>query len=266
MSTIEPISTLRLTHKLSFKTMTDTRWRLKKLYRLYKESAYPEKQVEPYPDVASFKKGLENESIILAYANQVLIGFASYYPTHGFLHLINVHPQYQGLGVGRELMYKVIEDCLKKNYATRIKLLADINNVSAHGFYERLGFGRLNDVPIEGKNYRCYHYEKVISTRKDHNVDYKRALAETAIAGVDEAKLLGIDISEAFFSIIQRFEDDTYIKITIEPDEKGDRVINQLVDANIKNLAFSSSTDHVIELSIRTGHVDCFERPINNTH
>lgn len=252
---------VQIMDRLTIKVKKKPTWVLGKLYNLYLESAYPEKNAEPYPDKAAFKKGLEGESIALAYVNTKLVGFASFYTTHGFLHLINVDPSYQGLGIGQALMQEVIAVCQNSNYATHLKLLADIRNVSAHGFYERQGFGKLNVEPIEGKNYQCYHYEKEINTRLDHLVDYDYARKRTAISGAEEAKALGIELNEDYFAVIQQFNDGEYIQMSIEPDEAGERVMNTVIGADISNLKLHSAIQHVIELPTRTGYLDCFDHP-----
>jgi len=52
-----------------------------------------------------------------------------------------VSPDFRGRGIGRKLIERVIDQCAKDG-CRRITLLTDYDNVSAHRFYERAGFGR----------------------------------------------------------------------------------------------------------------------------
>lgn len=259
MTSTQPTA-IQITDKLTLKLKKDSKWLLSRIYSIYNDSRYPEKEVEPYPDKQSFKEGLKGEWILLAYVNRKLVGFASFYTTHGFLHLINVLPDYQGLGIGQSLIQKVISVCQKENYATHLTLMADVKNVSSHGFYVKQGFERMNDEPIKGKTFLCYKFEKEINTRLDHNVDYDYAIKVTTVAGIKELKAQGVDISTAYFTIIQLFSEDMYIQVSLEPTDEGERLIKTHVGADIAELKIHEANEHTIELPQRTGYLDCFER------
>lgn len=52
-----------------------------------------------------------------------------------------VLPSFRGRGIGRKLIERMIDQCARDG-CRRITLLTDDDNVSAHRFYERVGFGR----------------------------------------------------------------------------------------------------------------------------
>lgn len=248
------------------KTLTNPKRHYKKLFKLYTLCRYPEKEVEPYPDLKSFIEGINDEAVTLAYANRKLIGFTSFYPNHGFIHLINVHPHYQRNGIATDMLDHVKGVCLKLNYATKLRLMADIKNVSSHLLYDAYGFGRLNDEPIKGSQFDCYRFELIINTSPNHHVDHNYALKEAAHYGITELASLNIDTKTACFTIIQRFNNNQYIKVSIEPnsDEPQKRIFKEHIGADINKLTIHASNQHTIELERRTGYLDYFDHQMDN--
>lgn len=249
------------TVKFVLKTLNNPKRHYKKLFKLYNLCCYPEKEVEPYPDLDAFIKGIDDEAVTLAYANRKLVGFTSFYPKHGFIHLINVHPHYRRNGIATDMLDHVKNVCLKLNYATKLSLMADIKNVSSHPLYLNYGFGQLNTEPITGSQFDCYRFELVINQSTEHHVDHDYATKEVAHYGIKDLAALNVDTKTARFTIIQRFNDNQYIKVSIEPDpdEPQKRLFNKHIGADINKLTIHDENEYTTELPRQTGYLDCFE-------
>jgi len=88
-------------------------------------------------------RAFKNSSIVrVAMANDRLIGTCRAITDgeyHAFVYDVAVHPEYQGHGVGKELMSRLLSE-LK---VWRVMLVAD---QQVQGFYMQFGFGLYDDV------------------------------------------------------------------------------------------------------------------------
>ena len=77
---------------------------------------------------------------IVAYALHTYVNDAQYLYIHHFV----VHPNYQGQGLGKELMRTILELPVD---VQKVGLLTRTYNIQAQNFYNRLGFSASVDVP-----------------------------------------------------------------------------------------------------------------------
>jgi ribosomal protein S18 acetylase RimI-like enzyme len=77
---------------------------------------------------------------IVAYGLYTCVNDAQYLYIHHFV----VHPNYQGQGLGKELMHTILELFVD---VQKVGLLTRTYNVQAQNFYRRLGFSASVDVP-----------------------------------------------------------------------------------------------------------------------
>jgi len=90
------------------------------------------------------KKLSSNATFILAKNKNSIVGFAAFYfnpaPQAAYLALIAVDNNFQGLGIGKSLIYKLIEYCTMHNSAG-ILLEMRAKNFKLLKFYHSMGFG-----------------------------------------------------------------------------------------------------------------------------
>lgn len=93
-------------------------------------------------NVKNIKDQLENTSWIIIKNGDAIVGFAQYSREEKELYQIQVDPEVQGGGYGKEL-YEYIEKDFKQNDITQISLFSTLNAV---GFYEKLGFKTVKKI------------------------------------------------------------------------------------------------------------------------
>lgn len=93
-------------------------------------------------NVKNIKDQLENTSWIIIRNGDAIVGFAQYSIEEKELYQIQVDPEVQGGGYGKEL-YEYIEKDFKQNDITQISLFSTLNAV---GFYEKLGFKTVKKI------------------------------------------------------------------------------------------------------------------------
>lgn len=91
-----------------------------------------------------FKKPTSNQHVILAQDQQLLCGFGcifkDYDPKFGaLLDNLHVHPDWQGKGIGRELMKRCSQWLLEQDPHSKLYLWVLQENDSAIAFYKSLG-------------------------------------------------------------------------------------------------------------------------------
>jgi ribosomal protein S18 acetylase RimI-like enzyme len=86
-------------------------------------------------DSAAFQSETKGEEIFIAEQEGALIGFASFYRPHNFLHHLYVDPHFHGRGAGRALAAAI-----RAAASDRITLKCALSNAAALAFYARLGF------------------------------------------------------------------------------------------------------------------------------
>lgn len=107
--------------------------------------------VWPVYDVAAFHSVTQDEAILVAEREGVVIGFAAVYalkaPDH-FLHHLYVHPAASGLGAGTLLLAAVVAQ-----FGPGLSLKVQLSNTRARRFYARAGWGedeQVHDVDAIG--------------------------------------------------------------------------------------------------------------------
>ena len=101
------------------------------------------------PSVETFQRILkESYEIVLAYEDTKLIGFINCISDgvlSAYIPLLEVLPEYQGAGIGKSLLQKMIK---KLSHFYMVDLLCDENLIP---FYEKLGMNKSHGVSI--RNY-----------------------------------------------------------------------------------------------------------------
>ncbi len=86
-------------------------------------------------DLDDVEEATEGEVIYLARSEDRIVGFIAYYQPDHFLHSLYIHFDYQGKGVGRQLV-----DHIVKEHGPGHTLKVEKQNEGAIGFYSRLGY------------------------------------------------------------------------------------------------------------------------------
>ena len=86
--------------------------------------------------IESFSDQVEVETIYIAYKDENMIGFLTFYVPDNFIHLFFVDATIQGSGIGSKLLTEIFSDF----DGEEISLKCLIHNQSAISFYEHKGF------------------------------------------------------------------------------------------------------------------------------
>ncbi|MCR8642027.1 GNAT family N-acetyltransferase [Paenibacillus sp. N1-5-1-14] len=101
-----------------------------------------------------FDRDTIEEYIILVEDNSHILGFASLYLPDNFIHNLFVHPDFNGKGVGTQLVNYSIE---KMSKPVRLKCVSE--NHSALIFYEKNGWKKVVEEGNPGEKYWVLVYE-----------------------------------------------------------------------------------------------------------
>ncbi|OWY25638.1 GNAT family N-acetyltransferase [Sphingobacteriales bacterium TSM_CSS] len=85
--------------------------------------------------LSDFEKETEGEYVLVAFSEDVLIGFVSVWLADNFIHHLYIDERYQNQNVGSQLLKAVID---KVNLPIRLK--CEENNTNAVCFYRQKGF------------------------------------------------------------------------------------------------------------------------------
>lgn len=109
----------------------------------------------------SYAENVESKTkeIILKEANIDLHPNQEAWPNEWYLEMIAVNPNYQGNGIGKNLINNVLK-IAKQNQKNVVSLNVDIDNVKAKTIYESQGFVIEKKIKIDKHNY--YHMLKNI--------------------------------------------------------------------------------------------------------
>lgn len=88
----------------------------------------------------------ENTTWLVIKEDNIIVGFAQYDLEDMDLYQIQIDPNYQGKGYGKEL-YNYIEEDFRKNNKSKILLNATLNAVP---FYKNLGFKEIENISYDG--------------------------------------------------------------------------------------------------------------------
>ncbi len=135
--------------QISTKTKKDI---LKKLVEIHKlciletnSKYYDSEQIKEWissVNIKNIQEQLTNSSWIIVKEKETIVGFAQYCLNESEIYQIQILPQYQGKGYGRELYRYIEKEFRDKNIAT-ISLYSTLNAVS---FYEKVGFKKIKNI------------------------------------------------------------------------------------------------------------------------
>lgn len=121
-----------------------------------------------------FFKHFRNTSFVVEESDKIaafLIGFISQtYPSHAYVHFLGVHPEYRGMGLGRQL-YQVFFDAVRLRGCDTVQLVTSPVNKNSIAFHTRMGFqmepgtGVAGGVPIHS-DYDGPGEDRVLFTKK----------------------------------------------------------------------------------------------------
>lgn len=94
------------------------------------------------------KEVAEGHQFWVAYLDQTPIGYASAYSEGEIIWLkkLYIEPDLQGRRIGARLMHAAVSPLLP---ADEIRLLVNGNNKAAQGFYDKMGFIKIAEVPVK---------------------------------------------------------------------------------------------------------------------
>ena len=98
-----------------------------------------------------FQEPIANQHVVLAQDEQLLCGFGCIYRAHdpeygALLDNLHVHPDWQGKGIGKELMKRCSQWLVNQEPQAKLYLWVLEANTLARTFYERLGGEPLESV------------------------------------------------------------------------------------------------------------------------
>lgn len=98
------------------------------------------------------------DDILLYFIEDKIVGFVTYkkQSTYGQIGLIAVNPNFQGKGIGRQLINEVENTLYKKGIST-LRIPTQLENKEACFFYKKIGYKIIESTPIK-------HYWKIDDT------------------------------------------------------------------------------------------------------
>lgn len=126
---------------------------LRELYQKVRQATFTWFDTSHY-QLSAFDADTEEEYTLVAYIDDVVVGFVSAYLPDNFIHHLYVDSNYQKHGIGTELLKAILE---KLKRPVGLKCLE--NNKSAVAFYERHGFEPIKKgISVEGV-YILFEYQ-----------------------------------------------------------------------------------------------------------
>ena len=133
---------------------------------------------EHYPNIATFKNDLKEESLYVIEKNEKVIGcivmsqiMDEFYQNvdwitsnkkNLYLHRLAIHPKFQKRGFAKQLM-NFSFDFAKKNKFTSIRLDTFSGNPSNNIFYIKLGFKKLGEIYFRKQSDKPFYcFEKIM--------------------------------------------------------------------------------------------------------
>lgn len=102
-------------------------------------------------NIGDYKKSTEGEEVWVAEEDGTIAGFISYWLPDNFIHNLFVHPNYQGRGIGQQLLKKAEE-----HLSHPMTLKVTIDNIKASVFYEKNGWKKISAHENEQEPYILY--------------------------------------------------------------------------------------------------------------
>jgi GNAT superfamily N-acetyltransferase len=107
--------------------------------------------------LSDFEKETENEYILVALANEVLVGFISVWTADNFIHHLYVDRKFQNQGIGTHLLIAVLD-----KFGYPIKLKCEEKNKKAFDFYKQKGFSEIEKGQSENGTYILFELNRRI--------------------------------------------------------------------------------------------------------
>jgi GNAT superfamily N-acetyltransferase len=105
--------------------------------------------------LSDFDKETENEYILVALAEEVLIGFISVWATDNFIHHLYVDKKFQNQGIGTQLLNAVLH-----KFGHHVRLKCEEKNKKAIYFYRQKGFLEIEKGQSESGPYILFELNR----------------------------------------------------------------------------------------------------------
>jgi GNAT superfamily N-acetyltransferase len=102
-----------------------------------------------------FDKETENEYILVALADDDLIGFVSVWAADNFIHHLYVDEKFQNQGIGTLLLNAVLD-----KFSHQVRLKCDERNKKAIYFYRQKGFSEIETGQSESGTYILFEFNR----------------------------------------------------------------------------------------------------------
>lgn len=107
---------------------------LEKLFQLTRQKTFQSIPSEKFK-IGDFKKSTEGEEVWVAEKSKIIVGFVSLWFPDNFMHNLFVHPNWQGQGIGEQLLKKAEE-----RLSCPMELKVTIDNARVKRFYQKHGW------------------------------------------------------------------------------------------------------------------------------
>ena len=107
---------------------------LESLFQLTRQKTFEGRPKESF-QIGDYKRSTVDDEVWVAEESSFIVGFISIYPPENFIHNLFIHPDYQKLGFGTNLLHKA-ESYLKHPMFLKIAL----DNLKASSFYIKHGW------------------------------------------------------------------------------------------------------------------------------
>lgn len=107
---------------------------LEELFQLSRRHTFILRPAEEFK-IGDYAKSTREDEVWVAEEAGVIVGFVSIFVLDNFIHNLFVHPEYQGKGIGKQLL-----QIAEKNLGKPMSLKAAIDNPKCFSFYEKHGW------------------------------------------------------------------------------------------------------------------------------
>ncbi len=175
--------------------------------------------------------------LYMGWAGERLLGFSSLTGSDkdskvAYIPLLNVHPDYQGKGVGRKLLCKCVEEAIEKKFR-RLDLHTWAANLKAVPLYKKTGFFWKKDTSVHMVNYLPLIMQNSLARDFFAEHDWFKCFVRELKIAEDDEKWQGMQVYS------YRWEaGDDFLEVKIDTEGEGITSIStpQLsIDCAVKN-------------------------------